>query len=82
MAKSSVVIDGTRVRQIRLSREMTQQELADEMDRVVGVEKTSRVKYIGDIENTPNKRVHFSTLRLLAEALRVDADVLRARSVA
>lgn len=81
MAKSSVLIDGSRVREMRLTREMTQQELADEMDRIVGVHKNSRVKYIGDIENTPNKRVHFSTLRLMAEALRVDADVLRARSV-
>ncbi len=67
---------------MRLTREVTQQELADEMDRIIGVEKSSRVKYIGDIENTPSKRVHFSTLRLLAEALRVDTDVLRARSVA
>jgi transcriptional regulator with XRE-family HTH domain len=66
---------------MRLTREMTQQDLADEMDRIVGVQKNSRVKYIGDIENTPNKPVHFSTLRLIAEALRVDTDVLRARSV-
>lgn len=82
MAKSSVLIDGARVREIRLLREMTQQELADEMDRIVDVKKSSRVKYIGDIENTEGKRVHFSTLRLVAEALRVDADVLRARSTA
>lgn len=82
MAKSSVLIDGARVREIRLLREMTQQELADQMDRIMDVHKSSRVKYIGDIERTEDKRVHFSTLRLIAEALRVDADVLRARSAA
>ena len=82
MAKSSVHIDGARVRQMRLTREMTQQELADEMDRIVGAHKSHRVKYIGEIENTPDKHVHFSTLRLIAQALRVDTDVLRARSAA